>query len=249
MLDVPVHSFDPFAGAERPDLPHVGRGGFAGAIGLLHAQAELPINFLKPREPKPVRDPNQRRMAFGVALAAAVLIGVFVYCYTKFSALDRDVAAQMRRNAEYDQQLSSLEEEAKKFKALNDWDRRGVVALDEMYDVAVALPNPSTIQLIEFKVMPRDDTKDKHVARMTLEGIMAQNPKQANVLLDGLTTTNPYRRLDSFKSEENRFGLGQFAGFNLKFTSTVDVEKLPPDKYVGRLPEVRRDQVDGGADQ
>jgi hypothetical protein len=152
----------------------------------------------------------------------------------------------MRRNAEFDKDLVPLEEKAKKFKALNDWDRRGVVALDEMYDVAVSLPNPSTMQLIEFKLMPRDDAKDKHVARITLEGIMAGDPKQANVLLDGLTTNNPYRRLDSFKSDENRFGLGNFSGFNLKFTSTVDVEKLPPDKYAGRLPEVRRDQPEGG---
>src|SRR5262249_56134741 len=105
MLDLPVHSFDPFAGAERPDLPHAGRGGFAGAVGLLHAfadSAELPINFIQPREPKPVRDPNQRRLAFGVALAASVLVAGVACRYLQYSALDRQVADQPRRNMELD---------------------------------------------------------------------------------------------------------------------------------------------------
>jgi Tfp pilus assembly PilM family ATPase len=245
MLDLPVHSFDPFAGAERPDLPHAGRGGFAGAAGLLHAfaeSAELPINFIQPREPKPVRDPNQRRLAFGVALAASVLVAGVAYCYMQFSALDRQVADQARRNMELDSLLQTLEVDATKYKALADWDRKGVVALDELYETAVYLPNPSQIQLTTFALTPRDDTKDKHVARMTLEGIMARDSKLANKLLDGLITGNAYRRLDSYKSDEQRGpNVGVFSGFNLKFTGVVDVEKPPPAQYSERLPDVVRD--------
>src|SRR5262249_19197102 len=176
MLDVPVHSFDPFAGLERPDLPHVGRGAFAGAIGLLHAfadSAELPINFVKPREPKPVKDPNQRKILLGVGLAASLLVAAVVYCYVQFSALDRQVVAQVRRDAELKSMLDSLEVDAAKFKALSDWDRRGVVTLDELYDTALWLPDPSRIQLLNFAITPGPDAKDKHVARITLEGIMA----------------------------------------------------------------------------
>jgi Tfp pilus assembly PilM family ATPase len=249
MLDLPVHSFDPFAGAERPDLPHLGRGGFAGAVGLLHAWADsaaLPINFVKPREPKPVRDPNQRRLAFGTALAASLLLAAVAYCYLQYSALDRQVSAQVRRNAELESLVQSLEVDATKYKALADWDRRGVVALDELYETAVHLPDPSRIQLTAFAITPTPDAKDKHVVRMTLEGIMARDPKLADKMLDGLISGNAYRRLDSYKSDDNRLGLGGFTGFNLKFTGVVDVEKPPPDKYEGRLPEMVRDQ---GGDQ
>src|SRR5262249_9793799 len=38
-LDMPVHLFDPFAGAEGSELPAAGRGTFVGAVGLLHLMA------------------------------------------------------------------------------------------------------------------------------------------------------------------------------------------------------------------
>jgi hypothetical protein len=250
MLEVPVYAFDPFAGMERPDLPLAGRGGFAGAVGLLHAKATgepLPINFLKPRQPKPPRDPNQRKLVLGGALAAAALIAVVVFCYMQLSALDRQVSAQAVKNADLDRQLSVLEEDSKKFKALHDWDRKGVVLLDELYDVTERFPDPRTIQLTRFSASQIDDPKSKHAVRMTLEGIISGDTKLANKLLDGLGQDS-HRRVGAMKTDPNT-GVDRF-NFREKFTSNVDAEKPPPDNYTARLPDpVRNNPNAEGGDQ
>src|SRR5262249_43454730 len=77
LIDVPVHTFDPFALVETIDLsrldvsgktaeagetPRGNRGTFAGAMGLLYrrSQGDLPINFASPRQPKPPAKVNYR---------------------------------------------------------------------------------------------------------------------------------------------------------------------------------------------
>ena len=60
-LAIPVHRFDPLAGLEPP--PGATAGSFTGAAGMFHLYGRsrvLPVNFVKPREPKPPRDPNRR---------------------------------------------------------------------------------------------------------------------------------------------------------------------------------------------
>jgi hypothetical protein len=238
MLDIPVCSFDPFAGVDRPDLPHNRRGGFSGAVGLLHVQAardEFAINFVKPRQAKPPRDPNKRRLVFVGALAATLLLAGVTFCYMQLNALNQDINAQAIRNGELDKMLSTLGEDDKKFKALSDWDRKGVILLDEIYDVTERFGDPKTIQLTRLYVTPRDEAKDKHVARITLEGIISGDPKQVDQLMDRLGQA-PHRRLDAPKTEPNRGGIDSF-NFRVRFTTSVDVEKPRPDKYTVRLPD------------
>jgi len=202
----------------------------------------LPINFIKPREPKPAKDPNQRKLAFGAALAASLLLGGVVYCYMQLSALGRDIGKQMVENAKATEMLSTLEEDAKKFKALNDWDRKGVVFLDELYDVTEKFPDPSTLQLTSLVATPRDDAKDKKVARIKLEGIMRGDAKNVNRLID-LLGQDAHRRPDAMATNPNSGPL-RFQGWNQKFTVPVDVEKPLPTKYTSRLPDIVREGGD-----
>src|SRR5205814_6491999 len=79
-LSIPVHLFDPFGGAEGTELPASGRGTFAGAVGLLHLQAErneLPVNFAQIKQPRPPRDPNQRLHVLAACLVLVLLFGSF----------------------------------------------------------------------------------------------------------------------------------------------------------------------------
>jgi Tfp pilus assembly PilM family ATPase len=249
MLDVPVHSFDPFAGVERPDLPLAGRGAFAGAVGLLHTQAgrdEFAINFIKPRQPRVQSDPNQRRLVLGGALAASLLLGAGVFCYMQLSAMDHQITAQVMRNAEYDRTLGTLEEDAKKFKALHEWDGKSLDVLDELYDVVEKFPDPQSIQLTKFIVNP-SETKDKFVAKILFEGIVSDE-KLANQLVDSLRADD-HRRFDAAKTEPNIRGVN-FFNFRTRFTTTADIAKVPPDKFTGRLPDPpAKNQAVEGADQ
>jgi len=241
MLDMPVHAFDPFSGSERSDLPHSGRGGFAGALGLLYADS-LPINFIKPREPKPVKDPNQRRLAFGGALAASLLLAGGVYGYMRLSALDRQVTQQLNRNMDLDRTLVTLGEEEKKIKALSDWDRKGVVLLDELYDVTEKIGDIRTIRLNRFAAAPMDNPKDPKVVRLSLEGMVSGDSKQANRFIEALGVEG-YRRMGVMGTSETSGPIRM--QFPFRFTQTVEIEKPPPDKYVVRLPDALQAQ-DGG---
>ncbi len=100
LVQIPIETFDPLAGAAGLDVPPAGRGAFAGAAGLLFARAEargLPINFVQVRQPKPPRNPNSRRyLLAGAGIAAAVLCGVLGcwYIWSNRSRTNRDVQGQ-----------------------------------------------------------------------------------------------------------------------------------------------------------
>ena len=77
-LAIPVYRYDPLSGQNAP--AGVPSGAFAGAIGLFQLvgrRGELPINFVKPREPKPPSDPNKRMLAWAGGIAAAVMLLLF----------------------------------------------------------------------------------------------------------------------------------------------------------------------------
>src|SRR5262249_8806222 len=161
----------------------------------------------------------------------------------QLSALDREVSKQMVENAKSKELLGTLEEEAKKFKALNEWDRKGVVLLDELYDVTEKFPDPSGIQLTRFATTPHDNAKDKKSVRVMLEGIIRGDAKNVNRLIDGLGEDG-HRRPDAMTTGPLQ-GPQRFQGWTLKFTAPVDVEKPPPSQYKARLPEIVK-EAEGG---
>ena len=72
---------DPFAGTERPEIPATDRGGFVSAVGLLFARAqraELPINFVRPKKPKPPRNVNRMRLMAAASVAAVLVLARWV---------------------------------------------------------------------------------------------------------------------------------------------------------------------------
>jgi hypothetical protein len=132
LAGIPVYSFDPFAGADRSEVPVENLGAFVGAIGLLYGQADnrgLPINFTRPKQPRPPRDPNRRQLVLAAVAAAALLLGVVGYCYTQLEIRDRQLVALFDEKTDLEQQLSRLDEDNKRIKALDDWTHGEVVVL------------------------------------------------------------------------------------------------------------------------
>ncbi|MDY3561677.1 hypothetical protein R5W23_002958 [Gemmata sp. JC673] len=170
-LGVPVHDYDPLAGAV-PKVPEHLRGRFAGAVGLLAAKAhadDLPINFAAPRQPRAGGDPGKRRLLFA-GLAAVLLVGLALGGGIVFRTLTAGTVETL--TAERDRLKEQLEKGAtgaKQADAVDAWTKRRVVYLDELHDLADRMPADDSLRVVEFKATPGAITKD------------GKQPIQANV--------------------------------------------------------------------
>ena len=140
-LDIPVHTFDPFAGAESKTLPASGRGTFAGAIGLLHLMARtgaLPVNFALVKQAHAPKDPNQRLYILAAVFLVALVGGLFAVGSLVLGEKRKELAAlevelRASRNA-----LTKERDRSKRLLALNEWE--GVSWPDELYELSARMP-------------------------------------------------------------------------------------------------------------
>jgi Tfp pilus assembly PilM family ATPase len=230
---ISVQAFDPLAPQEGPEVPATGRGGFAGAVGLLHAQAGggLPINFVRVKQAGPARDPNKRRLILAAAAAGLLLLAGIGWCWSVLAARDRELEGLNLVKADLDRQLVPVEEDAKYLKGIGEWNDTDVVWLDELYDLADRFPRDPNIQLIELTCIPEARVgKEKYVAAMTLTGI-ATDDRAAKAFEDQLKDDSRYYRVAPMDITRNTTGVSLFSQFTRKFTIRVDVEKRPPTEY------------------
>ncbi len=249
MLAIPIHSFDPFGGVEKPELPTANRGAFAGAVGLLHAQAQrqpLAINFAKPKQPKPPRDPNRRKVLFGAALAASVLVAAVAYGVNEVTAKGRVLSGLALEKSTLDRELAQMEDDAKRIKALEDWTQSSIVWLDELYDLTDRFPDPSKVFLMQMTAVPLTRSaisKDKYVAKLELKGGTTEDFRPLDDLISSLSKDGHYS-VGPRPTTPNRMVDGR--RYPLQFTTSMKVEKLPATKYVRQMaapppePEDRR---------
>ncbi len=140
-LTVPVHPFDPFAGAEGKELPSSGRGTFAGAIGLLHLMARsgaLPVNFVQAKQPRAPKDPNQRLYVLAAALVFALFAGGLVWGNLDVRQKRVELADQDNEMHRLSAQLQSERDKNKVLLALHEWE--GVPWPDELYELSARMP-------------------------------------------------------------------------------------------------------------
>jgi hypothetical protein len=252
-LGIPVHAIDPFAGAQRPEIPATDRGGFASAVGLLLArgdQSPLPINFAKPKKPKPPRDVKKTRLIAAAGVAAAfLLLGVF-YCYGLLADKQKRFEEVNTRKRTLETELAKMEEDDKRIALVEDWVQSGLVWLDELYDLTSRFPDPETIRLTSLtgdpvtrtaQAKPAAPTADaanqtptpKYVAKLALQGITTSDDRAVKELTKRFVEDNHYK-VDAAPTDQNT-GVDK-ARFPQHFTAHVEVEKQPPEKYVRQLP-------------
>jgi Tfp pilus assembly PilM family ATPase len=244
LTELPTHLLDPFAGTDVPDAPAPEkRGGFVGLVGLLHLQGSrggLPINFAAPKQPRPPEDPNRRKLLLGGLAAVAVMAAVGLLAFLEINKLDRQVKLQLAANAELDKQLKTYEEDDARVKAIGAWSDGDVVWLDELYDLTDRFPDPDkdkvrleklTGDVVEKAANAKEKTKDKHVAKMSMEGVSGPEDRPLDHMLDAF-------RSDKFYAIPTPPQRGQAprdaraAGFTQKFTiQRIDIDARKPEDY------------------
>jgi len=239
LVQIPIHEFDPLAGAAGLDVPTAGRGAFAGAAGLLFARAEargLPINFVQVRQPRAPRDPNNRRYVLAAVVLALVLLGGVLWCslvYTNAARHLRDVIGQREQ---LEAKLVDDRKEASLYTALHDWDH--VVWLDELYDLTERIIDPNAIRITSVAAEPiTRNAKSIYTARIKIKGsFVGADHKALDQLIDAFMK-------DGYYSVEPPNVTGK------DFVLTVNVERRPPTEYHHTLkhaPEAPADSAGFG---
>jgi Tfp pilus assembly PilM family ATPase len=174
IVEVPLYSFDPFGGMERPELPIANRGSFAGAIGLCYARTEkggLPINFVQPREPRPPANPMRFRGLAAALAAIVVLAGGFVVRSSLLAQASKEAEELETRRADLDlpQALPAQRAELQRLRELDKWDTS--VWLDDIYNITAAIPDVNALRITQITVEPIDQkTHSQYVAKIVLKG-------------------------------------------------------------------------------
>jgi hypothetical protein len=166
-LPVPVFPFDPLAGTDGAErVPPRLRSRFAGVVGLLAGQAKFgppPINFAQPRQPKATVDPSRNRNAIAVLLGLVVLAGLALGGYILVSNSNATTANMRRQVDSLKSQIEDAEPNAKRLAAAEDFEKRGVPWIDELYDLSVQFPDIAKMKLTSFvgTAIPPPTAKDK----------------------------------------------------------------------------------------
>jgi Tfp pilus assembly PilM family ATPase len=237
-LGIPVRTFDPFLDAEEAVLPAENRGAFAGAVGLLRAQAggqPLPINFVSPKKPQAARDPNKRTLAIVAGVAACLLIGLVSYCYARLAALDSKLETKKLERETLEKMKPQLVQKQQRLDAYDVWRRGNINWLDELYNLTVLMPDHTQMLLSEFTGDAITFNGKDKPAKITLKGgARSATGVEVARLLDQMRTDKPHYDLQPKQPLPHR-NQKDFPGFAMLFSDDINVEWQPPEKYTRRL--------------
>lgn len=232
-LAIPVHAFDPLAGLPVPDGART--GAFAGAAGLIALRGlnrPLPINYLQPREPKPPRDPNRRAMAWAGGIAAAILLCLVAFGWSRLSAKDKELAALVEARSDLDRDLVALDQDDRRYKAIQEWRDNEVVWLDELYDLTAAVPNIDKMRVTHIIANPiavgsGSSKTNKYAARVELKGLVTDDTKPLTALTRELDVDG-FHRVEARTTSQNTGATRR--QFIQQWSTKFDVEKRLDEK-------------------
>lgn len=153
-LPVPVYPFDPLAGSPAAErIPPKLRGRFTGVVGLLAGKARFgppAINFAQPRQPKADVNPNRNRNAVALLLGLVALAGLAFGGYVLVSS-SNETTARLRREVEsLKKDIEAKEPDAKRLAAAEEFEKRSIPWIDELYDLAIHFPDINKMKVTSF---------------------------------------------------------------------------------------------------
>ncbi|QEL18802.1 hypothetical protein [Limnoglobus roseus] len=170
-LPVPVHAFDPLAGSPAAErIPPRIRSRFAGVVGLLAGKAKIgpaPMNFAQPRQPRAAVNPNRNRLAVAALLGIVLLAALGFGGYVLVRDAEARTTALRAEVARLDDGIKNLEPDVKRLAAAEEYDRRNVPWLDEIYDLSVHFPDINKMKVVAYvgDALPPPTNKQKAVAQ------------------------------------------------------------------------------------
>jgi hypothetical protein len=166
----------------------------AAAVGLLHlwgVAGSFPINFLAPKQAKPVTDASKRRKVFLGIGAGLIALALIVVAYLQLADKQREVARLTTEKLEAQANVKKLAQDRLDVDYLKEWDQATIAWLDELHDLTAQFPqevgfhlNGLIAAVNDRKIMAKD--KEKYVAKLTLEG---EAPKDQTRLVAKLADT------------------------------------------------------------
>lgn len=192
-LGVPVHAYDPLAGATS-DVPRELHGRFAGAAGLLAGRATnaLPINFASPRQAVVNKDPAKRKLLL-LALAAAIFLAVAAAGgFWLVGQANAEVARLTGERDALKERVGGGGPDATRMKGIDGWAKREVVWLDELHDLADRMPADDSVRVATFTGTPiavGKDGKQDAQARLELK-LAATSTGAGTTLMSGFERDN-----------------------------------------------------------
>ncbi len=247
-LPVPVHTFDPLepSPASAPEKLH---GRFAGAAGLLALKADeaLPINFASPRQPRAAADPKRRKLLLAAVAALTLIIAGGAFGFLEYSRADERLTRLRGQKTVLENELKMREPDAKRVAAADQWTKRSVNYLDELYDMSARVPEGDQMRVIELKGTPRPvDRAGKQDAQALFEirGGVKIGSGAVTALVDEIENDNSGSKKYYIGTQISRPGHAiTNTAYNQPFTITTRVMHREPAEYTelpSFTPPVRR---------
>ncbi len=253
-LPVPVFPFDPLAGSPAAErIPPKMRARFTGVVGLLAGQARFgppAINFAQPRQPKAAANPNRNRNAIGALLGLVAFAGLALGGYILVANSNATTAQLRGRVQSLNSEIETKEPDAKRLAAAEDFEKRNVPWVDELYEIAHLFPDINKMKVTKFvgTAIPPPLNKDKLKGPAPKPAAGKGEPPVAKMKISVASEngTLPEELVRSLSRESKYYsGVRQTVGAMLpggsarnpvqQFVVEADVIRRSPGEYASRL--------------
>ncbi len=244
-LAIPVHTLDPLAGTGKSSEAAPGQLASAIGMGRLLMAGALPINFVKPREPKAPKDPNRRPILLGVALAATILLAVGFMGWMQLSSRDDTIASLRRELDSLSTDITKIEPDAKRADEVKKWLDGDVVWLDELYDLASKAPDLNKLRITQLSLDPSPKgaaAKKQYVGRVSIDGLVGADETAFKQFMAELQS-NPHYIVEAPAKKPVGFTADRRT-FSHQFSTKFDLTQRAPEQFIraftAEAPEKKR---------
>ena len=251
-LNVPVELFDPFAVSETPiTVPPKLQSRFLGPIGMLAMRSEsanLPINFVTPRQPKADVDPNRTKLLLAALLLIVLFGGIFLLGFLQLNQADQRIADLQAEVETADMAMLRFSSDLKRLDAAEEFKQREVVVLDELYDLSSRVPDVDAMTATELIMTQMAKPREKRRLAGAPEVKTKAVPTPASKMTLKLESTQdrlPQDIVDAFKNDQKFYpnatktigGSGSVTG-GQSYTIISEIMPRPSDEYQRQLDVV-----------